>query len=166
MRKAREKGILLVTWVGWQELVSKYWFLSVGFLYRSIIILPSEIRQDVSKNASEFNRPHSQSGLMCSFMYGRVWFIVNFIVGWISLSSAKNECNWSSDPLKSMKMSSRNLLKNLIWFSLSSFFASSSILLSIFFFISCKMDKPGCSANVMNHPNYILAIFFKKTGTI
>ena len=31
-QRAKLKGMLLVTWAGWQLLVNKYWFLSVSFL--------------------------------------------------------------------------------------------------------------------------------------
>ena len=51
---AREKGMLSVTCAGWHELVSKYWFLSVSFLYRSVTIFPSSSLQSVSKNAREW----------------------------------------------------------------------------------------------------------------
>jgi hypothetical protein len=38
IRKAREYGTFWKMWFGWHELGNKYWTLSVGFLYRSVLI--------------------------------------------------------------------------------------------------------------------------------
>ena len=43
-------GMDLVQSLGWQLLGSKYWFLSLGFLYQSVLILPSSTLHNVSKN--------------------------------------------------------------------------------------------------------------------
>ena len=48
--RACEYGILSVTLAGWHELVNRYWFRSVGFLYKSVLILQFFIVQSVSKN--------------------------------------------------------------------------------------------------------------------
>ena len=54
---------------GWQELGSKYMFLSVGFFYRSVTIFPSTIEQEVSKKASVLLgiHPHGSSVSDVSF---------------------------------------------------------------------------------------------------
>ena len=46
-----EKGILSVMCGGWQELGSRYWHLSVGFLYRSTTISFFLMKVSVSRNA-------------------------------------------------------------------------------------------------------------------
>ena len=60
---------------GWQELVNKYWFLSVSLRYRSVTIFRASILHDVSRKAkvSEALQPHS--GL--SIPLGVVCVIVN-----------------------------------------------------------------------------------------
>ena len=45
--------MFVVTWAGWQDDVRRYWFLSVGFLYRSTTTLPSLMEREVSRNAME-----------------------------------------------------------------------------------------------------------------
>ena len=87
---AREKGILSVTCAGWQELGSKYWFLFVSFLYKSVIIFPSIILQDVSRNWIASSCLQSHAGF--STLGGVVWDIVNFMLGWMLLSSDRNRC--------------------------------------------------------------------------
>ena len=51
--KHNEKGMFLVQAGGWQELGSKYMFLSVSFLYKSVSILPSLILHKTSKKGME-----------------------------------------------------------------------------------------------------------------
>ena len=53
-----ENGMFLVHPIGWHLLVSRYWFLSVSFLYKTISILPFSIEQFVSGNGIEFLGSH------------------------------------------------------------------------------------------------------------
>ena len=78
--------MLEVTWAGWQELGRRYWFLSVGFLYKSTFIFPSLMLQDVSRNGSEVPVQQAQVGggtglSLDEEKEGVVWFIVNLMVG-------------------------------------------------------------------------------------
>ena len=72
---AREKGMFSVTWAGWQELVRRYWFLSVSFRYKSVPILPSIIWQEVSRNGKDSAGLHPQVGF--NTFGGVVWDIIN-----------------------------------------------------------------------------------------
>ena len=45
--------MFLVQPIGWQLLVSRYWFRSVSFLYKSISICPSSMLHDVSRKGME-----------------------------------------------------------------------------------------------------------------
>ena len=74
--------MLSVTWAGWQEDVSKYWFLSVGFLYRSTIPLPSVIEREVSRKGKEEAPSHGQAGsFRCISEGSLVWASVNWMEG-------------------------------------------------------------------------------------
>ena len=105
-----EHGILVVVCLGWHELGSKYWFLSVFFLYRSISILPFFISHEVSKNWIDFFRVKwhfsfkgSFSKLVCS--------IVSLMAGWIWLIFWNKFLSSLVEPLKIKKRSSRNFFK-------------------------------------------------------
>ena len=51
--RAKENGMMVVTWAGWHDEVKRYWFLSVGFMYRSTTTLPYCTDREVSRNAKE-----------------------------------------------------------------------------------------------------------------
>ena len=74
------------------------------------MILLSSIEADVSKNGIA-----GQGGQLQLFSFSLfVWFIVNFIVGWIWFISSINLCKFSIVPVQIMKMSSRNRFHILI----------------------------------------------------
>ena len=96
---------------GWQELVSRYWHLSVGFLYKSTTILLFTTDVDVSKNARNSDGLQSQDWVSLG---GVVWLIVNLIVGCKRLSSSRNKCNFSTVPVHRMNISYKKLFQALI----------------------------------------------------
>ena len=69
--------------------MSKYWFWSVGFLYKSVIIFPCFILQEVSRYGIDSLGVQGQEESCCSVI-GVVCDIVNIIVGWMVLISVKN----------------------------------------------------------------------------
>ena len=70
----------LETWAGWQEEVRRYWFLSVGFLYRSTTTLPSLIDREVSRKAMEVDLSQVQVKVLFVMSMGwKVWDRVNCI---------------------------------------------------------------------------------------
>ena len=74
---ASENGIFEHTLAGWQLDVSKYWFLSLSFLNKSVRILPvSLILQEESRKGIEVAIGQSQEESL-EF----VWLRVNFMLG-------------------------------------------------------------------------------------
>ena len=57
-----EYGIDCKNSAGWQLKVNKYLFLAVGFLYKSVTILPSFISHDTSKYGIEDTGRQGQKG--------------------------------------------------------------------------------------------------------
>ena len=64
IRSARLYGIFFMQSGGWILLVKRYWFLSVGFLYRSTDIFPFMTVRLVSRNGIDFSgvQSHLSSG--------------------------------------------------------------------------------------------------------
>ena len=73
-------GILLKQCLGWQLLCERYWCLSVGLEYKSVVMLPSLTVMVVSR----------QDILVFDTS------CVNFIDGWILLACSKNSSSSSS----------------------------------------------------------------------
>ena len=76
----RENGIEFKHSLGWQLEVNKYWFLSVGFQYKSVTIFPFFIWQEVFRYEIDCNlgQPHEVgSDSVCCV----VCVIVNLILG-------------------------------------------------------------------------------------
>ena len=66
----------------------------MGFLYRSVSILPSWMEQEVSRNGMEFTGGQEHPELLLR----EVWDIVNFILGWILFISSINLWSFSVEP--------------------------------------------------------------------
>ena len=107
-------------WDGWQLLGRRYWHLSVGFLYKSVEHFTCLIDTLVSKNGTDWVWWQKQSwGPSMSQKYGEVNSAVNLIVGWRLLIPFKNVWSSSTEPVQTIKMSSRKRLYSLIGSSLS-----------------------------------------------
>ena len=85
-------GILLKQCLGWQLLCERYWCLSVGLEYKSVVMLPSLTVMVVSR----------QDILVFDTS------CVNFIDGWILLACSKNSSSSLSLCIHFMSMSSIN----------------------------------------------------------
>ena len=78
--RAKENGMFWVVWFGWHELGSRYWFLSVGFLYRSTEILLFFIDREVSRYGIDCcSRQEHLESLASPWI--DVWDIVSLIAG-------------------------------------------------------------------------------------
>ena len=55
--------MLTVLWGGWKEESSRFWFLTVGFRYRSVTSFPSSRRNSVSRKLMRSCSLQSHSGL-------------------------------------------------------------------------------------------------------
>ena len=69
-----------MVWFGWHELGSRYWFLSVGFFYRSTEILLFFIDREVSRYGIDCcSRQEHLESLASPWI--DVWDIVSLIAG-------------------------------------------------------------------------------------
>ena len=55
-RSARLKGIAFFVCRGWQDEYSRCWCLSVGLVYRSVLMLPSFVKETLTSRKDTFNR--------------------------------------------------------------------------------------------------------------
>ena len=92
-RYAREKGIFLHTWEGWQEVGRRYWFAAVGLTYKSEFSVPPEIWISVSKNAVD--------------LVVKLVSHLNWMFALTSFSTSRNSSNSSFDPCHKRKTSSK-----------------------------------------------------------
>ena len=114
--RACENGIFSGTWAGWHELVKRYWFLSVGLRYKSVITLPFFIVQLVSKNGIESLGLQPQG---CTWLFSLVCDIVNFMLGLILFISSTNLWRSITGPVNIKKISSKKPPYNFIIFVMS-----------------------------------------------
>ena len=93
IRIARLKCIFSWWWGGWHDEDKRYMFLSMGFLYRSRIILPLSMEQELSRKGIELFSEHEHFSDKGSKKFV-VCDIVNFMLG--CMRFIWSNISWSS----------------------------------------------------------------------